>query len=63
MLCDLLVHVDALGNNNKGKLSVLLYAIAVPSAFISQGLAGAIYILVALICLVPDRRIEREIEK
>lgn len=53
---------SALGNNNKGKLSVLLYAVAVPSAFISQGLAGAIYILVALIWLVPDRRIEREIE-
>jgi uncharacterized membrane protein len=54
---------SALGNNNKGKLSVLLYAIAVPSAFISQGLAGAIYILVALIWIKPDRRIEREIEK
>ena len=43
-------------------MSVLLYAVVVPSAFISQGLAGAIYIFVALIWLVPDRHIEREIE-
>jgi uncharacterized membrane protein len=57
------ILASALGNNNKGKLSVVLYAIAVPSAFMSQMLAGAIYIFVALIWLIPDRRIEREIEK
>jgi uncharacterized membrane protein len=57
------ILASALGNNNKGKLSVVLYAIAVPSAFMSQMLAVAIYIFVALIWLIPDRRIEREIEK
>jgi uncharacterized membrane protein len=57
------ILASALGNNNKGKLSVLLYAIAVPSAFIYQALAGVIYIFVALVWLIPDRRIEREIEK
>ena len=42
-----------------GKLSSLLYAIAIPSALLRPWIAGAIYVLVALIWLVPDRRIER----
>lgn len=57
----LLAH--ALGHNNKGKLTIVLHAIAVPAAFLSQGLAGGIYILVALLWLIPDSRIVREIEK
>lgn len=48
----------AIGKNIKGKLSILLYAIAIPVAFVAQWLAGALYILVALIWLIPDRRIE-----
>ncbi len=43
----------------KGKLSPVLYAIAIAVAFRIEWLALAIYILVALIWLVPDRRIER----
>ena len=43
----------------KGKLSPVLYAIAIAVAFRMEWLALAIYILVALIWLVPDRRIER----
>ena len=49
----------ALGNDYKGKLSVVLYAIAIPAAFLEQWIAGAIYVFVALMWLVPDRRIER----
>jgi len=48
----------AIGNDIKGKLSILLYAVAVPLAFVVQWLAGALYVLVALIWLVPDRHIE-----
>ena len=48
----------AIGKNIKGKLSILLYAIAIPVAFVAQWLAGTLYILVALIWLIPDRRIE-----
>ena len=48
----------AIGNDIKGKLSILLYAVAVPVAFAAQWLAGALYVLVALIWLIPDRRIE-----
>ena len=51
----------AIGNETKGKVSILLYAIAVPVAFVAQWVAGALYILVALMWLIPDRRIEHAI--
>jgi uncharacterized membrane protein len=51
----------AVGSDLKGKLSILLYAAAVGLAFVNQWIADAIYVTVALIWLVPDRRIEREI--
>jgi len=53
----------ALGNDRKGKLSLLMYAAAVPLAFVSVWLAGALYVAVALIWLVPDLRIERVLSK
>jgi len=49
----------ALGNDAKGKLSVLLYAAAIPLAFWRTWIALGIYVLVALVWLVPDRRFER----
>lgn len=49
----------AVGRDLKGKASPLLYALAIPSAFLSPWIAGGIYVLVALLWLVPDRRIER----
>jgi uncharacterized membrane protein len=49
---------EALGNDFKGKISVLIYLLAVPLAFYSPLVAGALYVLVAVIWLVPDRRIE-----
>jgi uncharacterized membrane protein len=48
----------AVGGDFKGKISVVLYAIAIPLAFVHQVLADAIYVSVALMWLVPDRRIE-----
>jgi len=48
----------AVGNDVKGKASVVLYAIAIPLAFVHQVLSDAIYVGVALMWLVPDRRIE-----
>jgi uncharacterized membrane protein len=48
----------AVGGDVKGKLSALLYAIAIPSAFVHQWISDAIYVLVAGMWLVPDRRIE-----
>ena len=49
----------AVGSDFKGKISPVLYIIAIFSAFIAPWVAGAIYILVAAMWLVPDRRIER----
>jgi uncharacterized membrane protein len=49
----------ALGADLKGKLSPLFYTIAMFAAFWRPWLASALYVLVALMWLVPDRRIER----
>ena len=47
----------------KGKLSLLLYGTAIGLAFVNQAIADAIYLAVALMWLVPDRRIEKELHK
>jgi uncharacterized membrane protein len=49
----------ALGSDWKGKLSPVLYLAAIGLAFVSQWIALTIYVLVALMWLVPDRRLER----
>ena len=49
----------AVGSDWKGKLSPALYAIAIPAALVVPYVAGAIYAAVAVMWLVPDRRIER----
>jgi uncharacterized membrane protein len=51
----------AIGKDLKGKVSILLYAIAIPLAFVRTWLAFALYVVVALIWFVPDRRIEKRI--
>jgi uncharacterized membrane protein len=48
----------AVGREAKGKISVVLYAAAIPLAFVNQVLSDVIYVLVAMSWLVPDRRIE-----
>jgi uncharacterized membrane protein len=53
----------AVGGDRKGKVSGLLYAAAIPLAFVHRGIAEAIYVLVALIWLVPDSRIEQHIRQ
>jgi uncharacterized membrane protein len=49
----------ALGRDFKGKLSLLLYALAIPISFVNSWLAGAMYMTVSGIWLLPDRRIEK----
>lgn len=51
----------AVGQDGKGKLSLLLYLVAIPLAFVHQWIAGGIYVLVALMWLIPDRRIESKL--
>ena len=43
----------------KGKLSVVCYTVAIALAFVNQWISDALYVLVAIMWLVPDRRIER----
>jgi uncharacterized membrane protein len=49
----------ALGADFKGKASLVIYAVAIPLSFWSSWVAFGIYILVAIVWLIPDRRIER----
>jgi uncharacterized membrane protein len=49
----------AIGKDRKGVLSVLIYAVAIPFAFLGHWIAQSLYVVVALIWLVPDRRIEK----
>ena len=49
----------AVGKDQKGNLSLLLYAAAIPLAFVNQWISQALYVALALMWLVPDRRIEK----
>ena len=51
----------ALGKDRKGKLSLASYVISIPLAFAAPWAAGGLMVLVALIWLIPDRRIEKVI--
>ena len=54
---------QSIGRDLKGKISVVIYAAAIPLAFVRSWIAGACYILVAIMWLVPDPRIERKLAK
>ena len=49
----------AIGADLKGKLSLVAYVIAIPAAFVSVWISGSLYIAVALLWLIPDKRVER----
>ncbi len=53
----------ALGTDFKGKVSVAFYAAAIPLAFLSPWVACALYVAVAVMWLIPDRRIEHVLEE
>jgi uncharacterized membrane protein len=53
----------SIGRDRKGKLSVAIYAAAIPLAFVQPWIAAACYIIVAIMWLVPDRRIEKKIQE
>jgi uncharacterized membrane protein len=52
----------AVGNDVKGLLSALIYAAAIPLAFVRERIAHVLYVLVALMWLIPDRRIETKLD-
>jgi uncharacterized membrane protein len=53
------VLATAVGRDLKGKISALIYAAAIPIAFLDSWISLALYILVAIMWLIPDRRIEK----
>jgi uncharacterized membrane protein len=53
----------AVGRDWKGKLSPVLYFLAIPLAFVSPWISHGLYVFVALLWLIPDRRIERVLPK
>jgi len=53
------VLAAAIGDDRKGKLSLTLYLLAIPLAFVTPWLSIAMYILIAALWFVPDKRIEQ----
>jgi uncharacterized membrane protein len=53
----------AVGNGLKGKLSLLFYTVAIVLAFFNRWISCALYVVVALMWLIPDRRIESRINE
>jgi uncharacterized membrane protein len=53
----------AVGRDGKGLASLAIYCCALPLAFVSPRLASALYVVVATLWLVPDRRIERNLAR
>jgi uncharacterized membrane protein len=51
----------SIGSDKKGKISIAIYAAAIPLAFVQVWIASACYVIVAIIWLIPDRRIERKL--
>ena len=51
----------AVGKDRKGLVSLAIYACAVPTAFFNPALACALYVVVAVMWLIPDQRIERNL--
>lgn len=55
--------LKALGSDNKGKYSPILYMIAIIISFSNAWIAGGIYVLVAVVWLIPDKRIEKKVKE
>jgi uncharacterized membrane protein len=55
------VLARAIGRDRKGKISLALYVVAIAISFVDPWIADALYVTVALIWFVPDRRIERQL--
>jgi uncharacterized membrane protein len=53
----------AVGSDVKGRLSAVLYALAIPLAFVHQAISDVLYVCVAAMWFVPDRRIESKLHQ
>ncbi len=57
------VLASAVGRDFKGKVSIVIYAAAIPLSFVNSWYAVALYVAVAVMWLIPDRRIEETISR
>jgi uncharacterized membrane protein len=57
------VLATAVGRDRKGKVSIVIYLAAVPLAFVDAWISCALYVLVAIMWLIPDRRIEKTLHE
>ena len=57
------VLARAFGRDWKGKISPILYIVGIVLAFVHEAFAQAVYVTVAVMWLVPDRRIERVVQQ
>ncbi len=57
------VLATAVGRDRKGKISVVFYLAAIPIAFVNPWISCALYVLVAVMWLIPDRRIEKTLHQ
>jgi|ERR1051325_3528964 uncharacterized membrane protein len=53
----------AVGRDKKAKISLAAYALAIPLSYVSSWIAGGLFVFVAVIWLVPDRRIETQMHR
>jgi uncharacterized membrane protein len=53
----------SIGTDTKGKISIAIYAAAIPLAFAQPWISSACYVVVAIMWLIPDRRIERKVAR
>jgi uncharacterized membrane protein len=56
------ILATSIGRDTKAKISIAIYAAAIPLAFAKPWIAGSCYVIVAIMWLIPDPRIERRIE-
>ena len=57
------VLAEALGADFKGKISGVLYLLAIGAAFVNEWIADFLYVFIAAIWVIPDRRIERALSR
>jgi uncharacterized membrane protein len=57
------VLATAVGRDRKGKVSIVIYLAAIPLAFVNSWISCAFYVLVAILWLIPDRRIEKTLHQ
>lgn len=57
------ILAEAVGGDWKGKLSLILYIAAIPLAYVEQWISDILYVTVALIWFIPDKRIEKAIQE